>query len=75
MPNRCLKSLTLLSPLLLLALLSTSLLAAGCMSSARVHNEVSVGQQLQDLENSYKSGIINQKEYERLKKAIINKND
>lgn len=46
----------------------------GC-GSTKINNQTSVGQQLQDLEKSYKDGVINQKEYERLKKAIINKND
>jgi hypothetical protein len=40
-----------------------------------VSQSASVGQQLQDLEKSYKDGIISQKEYERLKKALINKHD
>jgi hypothetical protein len=34
-----------------------------------------VGQQLLDLEKSYKDGVITEREYNRLKKAIINKND
>ena len=48
----------------------------GCVSHSKVQtNSASVGQQLQDLEKSYKDGIITQKEYERLKKALIKQND
>ncbi len=49
--------------------------ATGCYSSSRINNQASVGQQLQDLEKSYRDGIITQKEYERLKKALVRKND
>ena len=47
----------------------------GCVSSSRINNQASVGQQLQDLEKSHRDGVITQKEYERLKKALIRKND
>jgi hypothetical protein len=47
----------------------------GCVSSSKISHEASVGQQLEDLDKSYKDGIITQKEYERLKKALIKKND
>jgi hypothetical protein len=51
-------------------------LLPGCVSSSKVQSSsASVGQQLQDLEKSYKDGIITQKEYERLKKALIKQND
>jgi hypothetical protein len=51
-------------------------LLTGCGSSRTVQQQQSsVGQQLLDLEKSYKDGIITQKEYERLKKAIIRDND
>mgnify|MGYP001174080989 CR=1 FL=1 len=51
-------------------------LLPGCVSSSKVQNSsASVGQQLQDLEKSYNDGIITQKEYERLKKALIKQND
>lgn len=60
---------------LLLTLLVANLGITGCMSSARINNQASVGQQLQDLEKSYNAGIITPKEYQRLKKALINKND
>jgi hypothetical protein len=60
---------------LVAATLAMSLLP-GCVSHSKVQsNSASVGQQLQDLEKSYKDGIISQKEYERLKKALIKQND
>lgn len=46
----------------------------GC-GSTKIQNQESVGQQLLDLEKSYKDGVITEREYERLKKAIIRKND
>jgi hypothetical protein len=60
---------------LLLAILSVSL--TGCGSSTKVTstNERSVGQQLTDLEQARREGIITDREYSRLKKAIISKND
>jgi outer membrane murein-binding lipoprotein Lpp len=60
---------------LITATLAVSLLS-GCVSSSKTQSSsASVGQQLQDLEQSYKDGIITKKEYERLKKAIIKQND
>jgi outer membrane murein-binding lipoprotein Lpp len=60
---------------LIAATLAVSLLS-GCVSSSKVQgSSASVGQQLQDLEQSYKDGIITKKEYDRLKKAIIKQND
>ena len=58
------------------AILAVSLLP-GCVHSSKVQSSstASVGQQLQDLEKSYNDGIITQKEYERLKKALIKQND
>lgn len=50
-------------------------LLTGCGSTTKVEQQQSVGSQLLDLEKSYKDGVINQKEYERLKKAIIRNND
>jgi hypothetical protein len=49
----------------------------GCASRTTVqsNSNASVGQQLQDLDKAYKDGIIDQKEYERLKKALIKKSD
>jgi predicted metalloprotease len=50
---------------------------SGCFSSSEVKstNPTSVGQQLTDLDRAYHQGIITEKEYLSLKKAIINKND
>lgn len=58
-----------------LALLT--LFAASCVSSSEVKNtgQVSTGQQLTDLTNAYRQGAITEKEYLRLKKAIIKNND
>ena len=49
----------------------------GCASRHTYQNtqSASVGQQLQDLDAAYKQGTISQKEYEKLRKAIVNKND
>lgn len=63
--------------------LSISILACAplaltsCGSSTKVTstNERSVGQQLTDLEQARVQGIITDREYARLKKAIINRND
>ena len=56
--------------------LATSLLA-GCVSSSKTESQttVSVGQQLQDLDKAYKEGTITQKEYEKLRKALIKRYD
>lgn len=60
---------------LLLTALSASL--TGCGSSTKVTNtaQTSVGQQLVDLDNARARGIITEKEYNRLKKAVIKNND
>lgn len=49
----------------------------GCFSSSKVNssNETSVGRQLTDLDNAYRQGVITEKEYLKLRKAIIKKND
>jgi outer membrane murein-binding lipoprotein Lpp len=60
----------------LVAAVVSLLLLPGCVSSHKVQTQsASVGQQLQDLDKSYKDGLITQKEYEKLKKAIIKAND
>jgi hypothetical protein len=66
---------TLLIAGTLAATVLTGSLLPGCASGATVQNNqsASVGQQLQDLEKAYKDGIIDQKDYERLKKALIKK--
>jgi hypothetical protein len=50
---------------------------SACFSSSKVNssNEASVGRQLTDLDNAYRQGIITEKEYLKLRKAIISKND
>lgn len=60
---------------LLLVALSASL--SSCGSSTKVTNtsQTSVGQQLLDLEQARNRGVITEKEYERLKKAVIKNND
>ncbi len=67
-------SRSILSTLLLVAI-SSSL--TSCFSSSKVlsKNEASVGQQLTDLEKARQQGIIDDKEYLKLKKAIIKNND
>jgi hypothetical protein len=64
----------ILSSIILSALASS---LTGCGSSTKVTNtkETSVGQQLTDLEHARQQGIINEKEYAKLKKAIIKNND
>ena len=54
-----------------------SLSVTSCFSSSEVksQNPTSVGQQLTDLDRAYHQGIITEKEYMRLKKAIISNND
>ncbi len=48
----------------------------GCTSTkVQSTKDASVGQQLQDLDKAYKDGIIDQKQYEKLKKALIKQND
>ena len=55
----------------------SSLALVGCFSSSEVKssNEASVGQQLTDLDRAYHQGIITEKEYMRLKKALIKRYD
>jgi histidinol phosphatase-like enzyme len=58
-------------------LVTISLCLASCFSSSKVDskNEASVGKQLTDLDAAYRQGIIDEKEYLKLKKAIIKNND
>ena len=60
-----------------IALITVSCTATGCFSSSKVSskNEASVGQQLTDLDRARQQQIITEKEYLRLKKAIIKNND
>lgn len=60
------------------ALLASGCLSlSGCISSSEVKstNQTSVGQQLTDLDRAYHQGVITEKEYLKLRKAIISKND
>lgn len=54
-----------------------SLQLTSCFSSSKVDakNEASVGQQLTDLDMAYRQGVISEKEYGRLKKALIKRHD
>lgn len=65
---------SILSSVLLVAI-SGSL--TSCFSSSKVQskNEASVGKQLTDLDAAYQQGIITEKDYLKLKKAIIKNND
>ncbi len=58
-----------------IAVLSCSL--TSCFSSSKVQskNEASVGKQLTDLDAAYHQGIITEKEYLKLRNAIIKNND
>lgn len=63
--------------LILIVLLSVSFTAcSGKKSRTDVKTETvttTLGQELQDLNKAYKDGIITQKEYEKAKKALIDK--
>ena len=59
---------------LLIATISCALNSCGTSTKVHTSNERSVGQQLTDLEQARQQGIISEKEYARLKKAIIKKN-
>ena len=58
-------------------LVAISCSLTSCFSSSKVQskNEASVGQQLTDLARARQQGIINEKEYLKLKKALIKNND
>lgn len=58
-------------------LITVSYTVSGCFSSSKVSskNEASVGQQLTDLDRARQQQIITEKEYLKLKKAIIKNND
>ncbi|MEX1114546.1 MAG: hypothetical protein WEB53_04810 [Akkermansiaceae bacterium] len=59
----------------LIAGLFSSLTSCGSSTKVENVNQRSVGQQLTDLEQARQQGIITEREYSRLKKAIIHKND
>ncbi len=58
------------------ALFAISACLTSCGSSTKVTstNERSAGQQLTDLNEARQQGLITEKEYSRLRKAIIKKN-
>lgn len=64
-----------LATLSLLAALAIASLVPGCVSkTTKVENgSVSLGQQLQDLDKAKQTGAINEKEYQKLRKALIEK--
>jgi hypothetical protein len=55
--------------------LAAALLGPGCVSkSTKIETgNVSLGQQLEDLEKAHQKGTINDKEYKELRKSIIEK--
>lgn len=55
--------------------ISASLTSCGSSTKVTSTNERSVGQQLTDLNDARMQGIVTEKEYARLRKAIISKND
>jgi hypothetical protein len=60
---------------LLVALLVPAPLWSGCVhKTTKVETgSVSLGQQLQDLEKAHQNGTISDKEYQQLRKSLINK--
>ena len=56
---------------------ATSLALNSCGSDPQIvpTDQVSVGQQLNDLDNARRQEIITEREYQRLKKALINRYD
>ena len=51
-------------------------MVSGCGSTkVSTQSNTSVGQQLLDLQKAHDQGIINDQEYERLRKAIVKKYD
>jgi len=51
-------------------------IVSGCGSTkVSTQTNSSVGQQLLDLQKAHDQGIINDQEYERLRKAVVKKND
>lgn len=57
------------------ALAAGSLVSCGGGSRVEPTREVSVGQQLSDLDAAYRQGIISEREYKRLKSALIKRYD
>ena len=59
----------------ILALATVPFVSCGGGSRVEPTREVSVGQQLSDLDNAYRQGIITEREYKRLKSALIKRYD
>jgi hypothetical protein len=57
----------------LILLCSFGLTACGGGGASMQASTTTMGQELIDLEKSYKDGIISEKEYEKAKKAILKK--
>lgn len=62
---------------LIAVLMASSLLLAGCGGGGATvtASSTTMGQELQDLEKSHKDGLINEKEYKRARKAILERYD
>lgn len=63
------------SPTLLALILPLALTHCGSETKVTNTSQISVGQQLSDLESTHQRGIISDSEYKRLKKVIIKNND
>jgi uncharacterized lipoprotein YehR (DUF1307 family) len=66
----------ILTGVAVVAVLFCGIAIAGCGGGTDVKTETSsysttLGQELQDLENAYKKGIITEKEYNNAKKSLI----
>lgn len=56
-------------------MISAGLVACGGGGATMQASTTTMGQELIDLEESYKKGIINEKEYDRAKKDILKRYD
>jgi hypothetical protein len=62
-----------LKTILTAAMLAASISLVGCGDTEVKQTSVSKGQELTDLKKALDSGAINEKEYERLRKEIMNR--